>query len=187
MRIHALVVLLLVAGSCAAEPRDSGPEWPIACTLFPPQADAIADCARRDDDGELRLRPGVLTGEGASEGVSAVLIEGELFFALNSGRTAPALFFDNGPDYFVEGLARSMRDGKIGFVNERLDLVVPRQWDFAFPFEQGVARVCTGCAITRGDGDEHGTVDGGVWGLIDREGRVVAPAESEQKSLPPEQ
>jgi len=102
-----------------------------------------------------------------------VLVEGDLYYALASGRTAPALLFDNGPDYFVEGRARTIRDGKVGFVNEGLEVVVPREWDFALPFEGGFARVCTGCSIVREDGDEHGTVQGGSWAVIDREGRIV--------------
>jgi hypothetical protein len=105
-------------------------------------------------------------------------------FALDSGRTAPALPFDNGPDRFVEGLARSIRDGKVGFVDESLDLVVPREWDFAFPFEGGVARVCTGCTARRHSGGEHSEVVGGRWGYIDREGNVVVSVDYGLDTLP---
>ena len=111
-------------------------------------------------------------------------MEDELLFALDSGRTAPALMYDNGPDYFVEGLARSPRDGKVGFVNEHLELVVPREWDFAFPFDGGAARVCTGCAIRREEGHEHSEVVGGRWGYVDREGRVVVPVVHARDELP---
>jgi len=110
-------------------------------------------------------------------------VEGELLFALASGRTAPALRYDNGADYFVEGLARSPRDGKVGFVDELLELVVPRQWDFAFPFEDGHARVCSGCVIRRAGG-EHSEVVGGRWGYVDREGRVVVPVVHAREELP---
>jgi hypothetical protein len=47
--------------------------------------------------------------------------------------------FDNGTDYVVEGLARTVRAGKIGFVNTWLEQVVAPVRDFAFPFEEGVA------------------------------------------------
>ena len=97
--------------------------------------------------------------------------------------TAPALPFDNGPDYFVEGLARTIRDGKVGFVDDRLELVVPRRWDFAFPFEKGLARVCSGCSIERDEADSHGSLSGGAWGMIDRAGRIVVPVEHELESL----
>ena len=180
----ALPALLLVALACAAEPEDQTFDWPIACALFPPSTESLAGCARRDEGGEIVLRPGLVPGREDSDRAFAVLIEGELFFALPSGRTAPALVFDNGPDYFVEGLARTVRDGKVGFVNEELEVVVPRRWDFAFPFENGFARVCDGCSIVRETGQEHGTLAGGIWGLIDRTGRIVVPVEHDLESLP---
>lgn len=130
------------------------------------------------------LRPDVLPSDGETGGIRAVLVEGELLFALDSGRTAPALIYDNGPDYFVEGLARTIRDGKVGFVDEQLELVVAREWDFAFPFEGGVSRVCTGCTTQRHEDDEHSEVVGGRWGYIDRQGRVVVPVEHARDELP---
>jgi hypothetical protein len=153
------------------------PEFSIACTVFPPVADEIADCARREVNGELALRPGIV-GDTANGDPGGVLIAGELYFALPSGRTAPAFAFDNGLDYFVEGLARSVSDGKFGFVDQKLELVIPRTWDFAFPFENGVARVCQGCTIS--DDGEHGEVTGGTWSTIDRAGRIVEPEETAQ-------
>jgi hypothetical protein len=134
--------------------------------------------------GEIVLREGALQIEGSAERPAAVLVEGELMFALESGKTAPALPFDNGPDYFVDGLARSVRDGKVGFVDESLDLAVPREWDFAFPFEGGVARVCTGCTTRRQAGSEHSEVVGGTWGYIDREGSIVVSVEYSLDTLP---
>jgi len=181
MKTLATALPLLVLLSCAGEPSDPVPEWPIACVVFPGFDPEVGECARRDEEGELVLRRGVVPTEG---GPHAVLVEGELYFALASGRTAPALPFDNGPDNFVEGLARTVRDGKVGFVNEKLEVVVPREWDFAFPFEGGAARVCTGCSIVHEDGDEHGTVQGGTWGVIDREGRVVVPVVHDRESGP---
>ena len=44
--------------------------------------------------------------------------------------------FDNGPDDFKEGLARTIRYGKYGFINDDLDVVIPPEYDFAFPFEK---------------------------------------------------
>ena len=158
--------------------------WPLACGLYPFEDEPFVNCARREPDGEIVLRPWVALGSSEPDEIQVLLVDGELLFALASGRTAPALPFDNGADYFVEGLARTVRDGKVGFVNERLELVVPRQWDFAFPFEGGFARVCSGCSTERDDADSHGYLVGGAWGIVDRTGRIVVPVEHDRDSLP---
>lgn len=181
----ALTLLILAAVACSGTGPGPASAWPLACSPFPPTGEPVPECARRDADGEIVLRAGALQVADGSAAVHAVVVEGELLFALDSGTTAPALMFDNGADDFVEGLARSPRDGKVGFVNRRLELVVPRAWDFAFPFEDGVARVCTGCEARRREGDEHSEVAGGHWGYVDRAGRVVVPVVHARDELPP--
>lgn len=182
MRFPSMALpLLLAAFACSGEAPASRAEWPLACRPFQPAEDEIPACARRDAGGEVVLRPGVVA---ETEGPHTMWVEGQLLFALASGKTAPALPYDNGADYFVEGLARTPRDGKVGFVNAALQVVIPRQWDFAFPFEDGVARVCSGCSVVRKAGDEYGTLEGGAWGWIDREGRVVVAVEHERDNLP---
>jgi hypothetical protein len=185
LRIQAglqLVVVMLAA--CAGAPPEPSATWPLACSWYPPIDPPVAECARRNAAGEVVLRPGAWLEDGGSTAVRTIVVEGELLFALASGRTAPALPSDNAADDFVEGLARSPRDGKIGFVDERLELVVSRQWDFAFPFEDGLARVCSGCVIDDAEGDEHSEVKGGRWGYVDREGRVVVPVVHARDELP---
>ncbi len=54
-------------------------------------------------------------------------------------------YFDNGPDELHDGLARVVKDGKVGFVDEQWRLVISPRFDAAFGFDGGVARVCTGC------------------------------------------
>lgn len=62
------------------------------------------------------------------------------------GRAVLAPFyFDNGPDPLAEGRARVVAGGKIGFVDEEWRLVIPPQYDAAFGFAGGSARVCVGC------------------------------------------
>ena len=85
----------------------------------------------------------------------------------------PVITYDNGPDSFVEGRARTQVDGKIGYVDRKLRVVIPPRYDWGFPFEQGRAVVCSGCAQKR-DG-EHWFVEGGMWGAVDRNGREIVP------------
>ena len=69
--------------------------------------------------------------------------------------------YDNGPDYYEEGLARFVDNGKMGFHNEALHIVVPAVYDFVFPFENGEAKAGTNCAFHR-EG-EHSSVTCQYW------------------------
>ncbi len=167
------VVCLLLASSCAHRVKD--------CRLFPSLE--AAECEQAGD-GRIVVKPGSIARAAfGSEGLSAILVDGRTFYFVNRhGKTEPALAFDNGPDYVSEGLARTVKNGKVGFVNTRLDVVIAPVWDFAFPFERGSARVCTGCVPT---GGEHKTTMGGKWGYIDQRGTVVVPVVYDAAALPP--
>lgn len=54
-------------------------------------------------------------------------------------------YFDNGPDELKEGLFRVIRNGKIGFANEFGEIVIPCQFDCAYYFENGKAKVSLDC------------------------------------------
>ena len=58
---------------------------------------------------------------------------------------------------FVDGLGLVKANGKVGFVDETGELVIPYQYDEAYPFEDGLARVRVG----------------GKWGVIGRSGNEV--------------
>jgi hypothetical protein len=82
-------------------------------------------------------------------------------------------FFDNGPDYFSEGLARSIaKNGKVGFIDETLTTVIREEYDFATPYRKGLALACNGC---RADDlrNEHSTVVGGDWLVLNKFGKVL--------------
>jgi hypothetical protein len=120
------------------------------------------------------------------EGIGAIFIGDDgLYFVNRAGATAPAFFFDNGPDPFAEGLARTIRNRKVGFVNTALDEVIAPAWDWASPFSAGVAAVCIGCVSKPVfPGAEHSVMTGGKWGYIDRHGSPVVPVAYTTKDLP---
>ena len=62
--------------------------------------------------------------------------------------------FDNGPDPFVEGLARYVESGKMGFFDERGQRLIIAQYDFAQSFSRGLAAVCVGCR-RENDGEHY--------------------------------
>ncbi len=48
--------------------------------------------------------------------------------------------FDNGPDYPSDGLFRIIKDEKIGYANLEGQIVIPPQFDYAYPFKNGKAQ-----------------------------------------------
>src|SRR5690606_25825829 len=52
--------------------------------------------------------------------------------------------YDNGPDYWEEGLRRYAENGKIGFVDRLGHKVTTPDWEFALPFNYGYAKVFEG-------------------------------------------
>ena len=96
--------------------------------------------------------------------------------------------FDNGPDYFVEGLSRCVDNGKVGFVNLQGAIVIQPQWDWASPFNYGYASACNGCYLDRSD-PEHPSIalnSDAEKVYIDRQGTAVSLMTKRQsdKDLP---
>lgn len=83
--------------------------------------------------------------------------------------------FDNGPDYTSEGIYRIIKDDKIGYVDSiTAKVLVEPQFDCAFPFENGKAKVSFSCkTVLAFPGDEHPTWQSDEWFYIDRTGKIV--------------
>jgi hypothetical protein len=88
--------------------------------------------------------------------------------------------FDNGPDYFCEGLARYVSGGRIGFFDESGRIVIPAKFQFAAPFSGGFSAFCERCVPVR-EG-EHTRQQGGKWGYLDKKGAIVIDARFERAS-----
>ncbi|MBN2107808.1 MAG: WG repeat-containing protein [Deltaproteobacteria bacterium] len=141
------------------------------------------DCGIVTDGDELKLKKTHFNRLDFSDnGLAWVWIDKKIFLVAKNGKSARMHIFDNGPDYFEEGLARMIRNGKFGFVNKRLTVVIEPAYDFAFQFTDGYATVCNECK-TKWHG-EHSTLVGGAWGIIDRKGDVVVPVTFAQGTLP---
>lgn len=90
------------------------------------------------------------------------------------------LLFDNGSDYFQEGVQRivSITTGKVGFATLDGNIVVTPQWDFATPFNYGYAQVMNDVKKEPID-DEHWRVvaqsDTSFLGYVNQKGELVEP------------
>jgi hypothetical protein len=80
--------------------------------------------------------------------------------------------YDNGADYFVEGLRRFVKNGKIGFVDRNGKVIIEPKHDFVDYFNYGYASFCDGCDWEKTD-DEHKSIVGGKWGMMNTKGETV--------------
>jgi hypothetical protein len=182
MRTSVLAILALTA---LLSQRLTGPasaaDRPIAtrldCAYWPRHGKEITtfeDCARVDAAGALHLTPKHLRAlRYDRHGLASLWLGASFYYAAHDGRLAPVMTMDNWADDFFDGLARSPRDGKVGYVDRRLRLAIPASYDGAYPFDHGRAVVCRGCVSER-NGEYHNYA-GGSWGCIDTHGREVVP------------
>ncbi len=163
----ALAVALKMLGPAAGRA-------PLDCAYAPRAGGELSifhRCAGKDAAGRIhfsrrRLRSMAYDGRG----LASVFVGGWRYVA-RDGRSAPVMTWDNGPDPFASGLARSPDGGKVGYIDPRLRIVIAARFDGAYPFENGRAVVCIGCRIV--SEGEHSSYVEGRWGCIDRRGRLV--------------
>jgi hypothetical protein len=79
--------------------------------------------------------------------------------------------YDNGPDYLSEGYFRVIRHGKIGYANSMGEVKILCQFDCAFPFENGQAKVSDNCEKLK-DG-EYTRWESKAWFYIDKNGNRI--------------
>lgn len=86
-------------------------------------------------------------------------------------RLYEVFLYDNGPDYPSEGLIRVVKNGKIGYADASTYLIVIEpQFDCAFPFENGKAKVSYQCQSVK-DG-EHSIWTSDDWKYVDKAGKI---------------
>jgi hypothetical protein len=95
---------------------------------------------------------------------------GELMAIDRQGRELfEVMWYDNGPDYFADGLIRIIKNGKIGYADDKGRMVIAPQFQCALPFANGRARVALTCkTVLEG---EHSRWESDDWFYIDKEGR----------------
>ena len=103
-----------------------------------------------------------------------------------------SVFYDNGWDYYEEGVARFLRDAKVGFHDKAGNIIIQPQYDFAQYFKNGHSAVCNGCwayypksprwkPLSSGKEitiqEQYKSITGGKWGIINIKGEVIVPLE----------
>ncbi len=78
--------------------------------------------------------------------------------------------YDNGPDYASDGLIRVVKNGKIGYADAKTyAIVITPQFDCAFPFENGKAKVSNKCKTIKEGKHIIWTSD--AWQYVDKKGK----------------
>jgi hypothetical protein len=187
LKIMALGALLVLS-SKPAMAIDQNTATPAVFDCWEPER-IFRQCAATGPDGRPRLKRTYLARLRYNrDGLASVMLFVETdkqkfqwYYVRRGVAPVPVESMDNGPDYFEDGRARSRVGGKIGYIDRKLNLVIPATYDGAYPFRDGVAVVCTACTYvpdrTATEG-ERGGYAGGQWGRIDRKGRVVSPFRS---------
>ena len=110
-----------------------------------------------------------------TSGIAAVVDDSGWVYINSDGlKLLRPFIVDNGPDYFVEGLARFVKKDGIGFFDQSGKVVIPAQFKFVQPFSEGLAGFCNDCRQIK-EGEYH-RISAGKWGYIDRWGNVVIAA-----------
>ncbi len=91
-------------------------------------------------------------------------------------------FYDNGADYFSEGVRRFVKNGKVGFADRNGKVIIEAVHDFASPFHYGYAAYCNGCDSEKTE-DEHRAIIGGIWGVMDSKGKTVQPVAKSENTV----
>lgn len=183
LRTFLLLSLFALALAC------SGPsETPFACAY--PDANSSADgeaeivgfpnCGVYDANGnpvftaeqEQRIR------QAAQDRLICVYTGSEkghyrAFYVYNE-RRLETVFYDNGCDYYSEGLVRVFDKDKTAFADSQLNIVLRPGTVLAAPFHAGHAVVCNG-PFKYESVDGHVMQHGGACGLIDHQGKLVVP------------
>jgi hypothetical protein len=106
-----------------------------------------------------------------SDGLSWVLDGKNVYYINKLYIIHQTAWIDNGPDILEEGFYRYVENGKYGYQDHNLNIIIPAQWDFAYPFENGNATVCNGCkSIFKG---EYSQMVGGQFFTINKIGQVI--------------
>lgn len=91
-------------------------------------------------------------------------------------------FYDNGADYFSEGVRRFIKNGKVGFADRNGTIVIEAKHDFASSFNYGYAAYCDGCDWEKTE-DEHKAIVGGTWGVMNFKGEIVQPVAKSENTV----
>ena len=145
-----------------------------ACYRMDTDTFKILEGCKRASDGTLIVSETAMAQlEYDADGLTSVIAGKQHYYLRRDGRHLPVITYDNGPDAFEEGLTRSMVGGQIGYYDRQLQPAFAARFDWGWPFKDGVAEVCQGCAPGKPDPGGHTAIEGGKHYRINRNGKTL--------------
>src|SRR5436190_22286463 len=118
LKMATAALAMLAAASCTRS-VNRAQHLPVDCHQYPNREPAVCELA--SDGGVVVSRRSLAATSFEPDGLGSIVVDSRgIYFVTRQGKTAPALEFDNGADYVVEGLARTVKRGKVGFLNVQL-------------------------------------------------------------------
>lgn len=172
-----LWLLLMQANITRAQEKSAQSKLAIQLSRFEDEKTGL--WGFQDENGAIIIKPQFDIAYEFTGAIAVVGYQDGLHYIDRSGKilSIRPFIYDNGPDYFREGLARFLDAGKIGFLDETGKIVIkPLTFDFISPFADSLAAVSIGCKVTpRSENAEYDWMTGEKWGYIDRNGKIVIP------------
>jgi hypothetical protein len=167
MRAFAILFLIIILSCCQHTVKKDD-------YLLSFQDSTSGACGFKNQKGEIVIPEGkyqmCFTDTFKSYAIVAVPKLGMVAIDRKQNVLYNVFMFDNGPDEPSEGLFRIESNKKIGYADASTGVVVIQpQFDCAFPFENGQAKVSTDCK-TQSNG-EHQTWLSDHWYFIDKKGQ----------------
>ena len=176
---QSLIAYVGLIAIAAASARDEGPSlhWGVLVSRGDGSQVEWHDHGAELRNGELLIsREDLNKMDFRRNGLAEVIVQDHGWYYVNRiGKSLSVITFDNGADYFAEGLTRSKIGGKISYFDRNFNQFIPPKYDWGWPFENGKALVCNGCRETPRDSDGHSRMIGGQWGYIDKKGKEIVP------------
>ena len=159
------ILLTLLPAMAAADDR---------CRLLDSGDYPILEGCRQVAPGKLEISATTLSSLAFDkDGLASLYAAGQFYYLRRDGHYLPVITFDNGADYFIEGLTRAVIDGKLGYYDTELQPAFAARFDWGWPFEDGIAQVCEGCRPGEPDINDHIPMVGGHFFRIDRQGNPL--------------
>ena len=100
------------------------------------------------------------------------------YYGPNNKKIANIKYFDNGPDYYSDGIRRIVgrivdRKKRYGYITNKNKIILKPTYEFAWQFSNGYGRVCKD--VTFEKMGEHTAVNCGKVGLVNKQGKLVLP------------